>query len=169
MRGLAVPVLEGALDRSLDLAASMDSRGYGRHGEMPAARRRAAQVTTLFGALAIMIGVFALLDSGAPFALGVPMVAAGAVLLSVSVNAARSAASRSRYRPDVWAAPEWITVAAGACALAALVVAGHHNPDALRPPFSPLRAPTLPLLPTLGILVAAVPAFGTPPLPVELA
>jgi len=168
MRGLAVPVLEGALDRSLELAASMDSRGYGRHGDMPANRRRVAQVATLFGALAIMVGVFAVLDSGAPFALGIPMLAAGSVLLFISLNAARTAASRSRYRPDVWAAPEWITVAAGAGAVAALVIAGHHDPEALRPAFSPLHTPSLPLLPALGILVAAVPAFATPPLPAEL-
>ena len=30
MRGVAVPVLESALDRSLQLATSMDARGYGR-------------------------------------------------------------------------------------------------------------------------------------------
>jgi energy-coupling factor transport system permease protein len=169
MRGLAVPVLEGALDRSLDLAASMDSRGYGRHGATPANRRRATQLATMFGALAIAVGIFAVLDSGAPFVLGIPMLAAGAILLALSVNAARAAASRSRYRPDMWAAPEWITVATGAAALVALVVAGHHDVAALRPPFSPLQAPTLPLLPAVGILVAAAPAFATPSLPVELA
>ena len=32
LRSLAIPVLEDALDRSLLLAASMDSRGYGRSG-----------------------------------------------------------------------------------------------------------------------------------------
>src|SRR6185437_9778992 len=32
LRGIAVPVLEDALERSLRLAAAMDSRGYGRHG-----------------------------------------------------------------------------------------------------------------------------------------
>ena len=44
MRGIAVPVLEGALDRSLQLATSMDARGYGRRcdtGERcPHARHR---------------------------------------------------------------------------------------------------------------------------------
>ena len=30
LQGLAMPVLEGALERSVDLAASMDARGYGR-------------------------------------------------------------------------------------------------------------------------------------------
>ena len=40
LRGIAVPVLEDALERSLRLAAAMDSRGYGRHGSAsPAARR----------------------------------------------------------------------------------------------------------------------------------
>jgi energy-coupling factor transport system permease protein len=169
LRGLAVPVLEGALDRSLELAASMDSRGYGRHGQMAPGRRRAGQVATLFGALAIMIGVFAVLDDGAPLALAISMLGAGAALLVASLQSARSAASRSRYRPDVWAMPEWATVAAGACAVTALVVAAHHGVPGLNPAFSPLQPPTLPLLPVVGILIAALPAVATPPLPVELA
>ena len=39
LRGTAVPVLERALDRSLQLASSMDARGYGRR--VAVARRRA--------------------------------------------------------------------------------------------------------------------------------
>ena len=38
----AVPVLEGALERSVTLAAAMDSRGYGRRGSVPA--RRATRI-----------------------------------------------------------------------------------------------------------------------------
>ena len=34
----AMPVLEGALERSVDLAAAMDSRGYGRTAHVAAAR-----------------------------------------------------------------------------------------------------------------------------------
>jgi len=169
MRGLAVPVLEGALERSLDLAASMDSRGYGRHGDVPAGRRRAGQLATLFGAFAIMLGVFGILDSGAPFALGIPMLALGAVMLVVSLRAAKAGAQRSSYRPDVWRFPESLTVATGACAVAAFVAAGHLGIPGLHPGYSPMEAPTLPLLPALGALIAAVPAFATPPLPVELA
>jgi energy-coupling factor transport system permease protein len=169
LRGMAVPVLEGALERSLDLAASMDSRGYGRHGDVPANKRRAGQMTTLLGAFAIVIGVFGVLDGGAPFLLGFPMLAAGAILLVVSLRAAKAGAIRSRYRPDVWRIPEWVTVVAGGCALAALVLAGHIGVAGLNPPYSPLEFPTLPLLPVLGVLVAAIPAFATPPLPIELA
>jgi energy-coupling factor transport system permease protein len=169
LRGMAVPVLEGALERSLDLAASMDSRGYGRHGDVPAGRRRAGQAATLFGALAIMLGVFGVLDNGAPFVLGLPTLGLGTVLLVLSLRAAKSGAARSSYRPDVWRFSEWLTVAAGASALAALVAAGHLGVDGLHPAYSPLEAPTLPLLPLIGALAAAVPAFATPSLPVELA
>src|SRR3954453_8362006 len=35
LRGIAVPVLEGALERSVDLAAAMDARGFGRRGSTP--------------------------------------------------------------------------------------------------------------------------------------
>ena len=37
LRGVAMPVLEGALERSVDLAAAMDSRGFGRGAGRPPA------------------------------------------------------------------------------------------------------------------------------------
>jgi energy-coupling factor transport system permease protein len=167
LRGLAVPVLEGALERSLDLAASMDSRGYGRRGDLTDRRRRAGQTATLFGSLAIIVGVFGVLDSGAPFVLGLPMLGVGAALLVASLRAAKSSSTRSRYRPDPWGLPEWLTVGAGVSALVSLVAAGHLGIDGLHPDYSPLVAPALPLLPAIGILAAAVPAFASPRPPVE--
>ena len=41
LRGIVVPVMEDALERSMSLAAGMDARGYGRAGE-PRPRRSAA-------------------------------------------------------------------------------------------------------------------------------
>ena len=99
LRGLAVPVLEGALEHSLELAASMDSRGYGRRGEVSPNRRRVSQAVTLAGIGLLTVGVFAVLDSGAPFVLGIPMLALGALALSSSVAATKATATRSRYRP----------------------------------------------------------------------
>jgi energy-coupling factor transport system permease protein len=160
-------VLEGALERSLELAASMDSRGYGRRGDVPARRRRAGQAATLCGALAVMVGVFGVLESGAPGVLGIPMIALGGALLAASLRAANASATRSQYRPDPWRAPEWMTVASGAGALVALVVAGRLGIDGLHPLYSPLRAPTLPVLPAVGVLCASLPALVTPALPAD--
>ncbi len=54
IRGLAIPVLEGALERSVDLAAAMDARGFGRQGTTPAKIRHATAALTLGGLLAMV-------------------------------------------------------------------------------------------------------------------
>lgn len=165
LRGLAIPVLEGALEQSLDLAASMDARGYGRRGETTIARRRAGQWSTILGAFAIAVGTFGVLDASSPAWLGIPMLVVGAVLIAAAVGIANASAIRSRYRPDPWRFPEWLTCASGIATLATFVVAGHLEIAGLVMPISPLEFPPLPVLPTLGILLAALPAFATPALP----
>src|SRR5207247_10148335 len=59
-RTTAMPVLEGALDRSVELAAAMDSRGYGRTAQVPRRQRRITGVCVLLGLLGILLGVYAL-------------------------------------------------------------------------------------------------------------
>jgi energy-coupling factor transport system permease protein len=94
------------------------------------------------------------------------MLAAGVVMLVGSFSFAGSQSVRTRYRPDPWRAPEWLVVGCGAVALGVLIAAATLGVDGLRPTFSPLAVPAVPLLPTAGILVAALPAFLTPSLPV---
>jgi energy-coupling factor transport system permease protein len=162
LRGLAMPVLEGALEHSLQLAASMDSRGYGRRGDAPARRRRVAQVAMLAGAMAVCLGAYGLLDNSVPSALGLPALAIGCALLVGSLALGGVASSRTRYRPDPWRVPEWTTVAAGLLTLTGLVLATKAGIEGLHPPTSPLSFPTLPLFPVLAILCATIPAFTTP-------
>ena len=162
---MAVPVLEIALERSLELAASMDSRGYGRRAPISAHRRVLGQGATLVGAVAVTIGVYGVLDGAAPGGIGYPMLAVGTALLVVSFAYAGAQSVRTYYRPDPWRVAEWVVVISGVVALIALVAAANAGVAGLRPDFSPLVAPTLPLLPTFGILIGAVPAFATPSLP----
>lgn len=166
LRGMAVPVLEIALERSLELAASMDSRGYGRRAQIGATRRRVVQAATLVGAIAATVGVYGVLDEAAPGGVGYPLLAVGSVLLIASFAFAGANSTRTRYRPDPWRTPEWVVLLSGVCALAVLVIAANAGVDGLRPAFSPLTVPAVPLFPVLGILVAAVPAWCTPALPV---
>ena len=160
-------MLEIALERSLELAASMDSRGYGRRAPLGAARRRTAQAATLVGAIAATIGVYGVLDEAAPGGVGYPLLALGSLLLIAGFTFAGAHSTRTRYRPDPWRAPEWIVLASGVLALGVLVVASNAGVDGLRPAFSPLTVPAVPLVPVLGILVAAAPAWCTPTLPVR--
>src|SRR5689334_8988989 len=65
LRRLAMPVLEGALERSVDLAAAMDARGYGRTTDEARVSRRMTGLLMSGGLLGICIGVYGLLDATA--------------------------------------------------------------------------------------------------------
>ena len=162
LRGLAIPVLEGALDRSVDLAAAMDTRGFGRRGETPKVVRRAIATLLLTGLLAMLASTYALIDSGAPTALGLPLLLAGGALTAAGFVLGARRGGRTRYRPDPWRAPEWLVVGCGAAAAVAVALAPLTG---VYPSTSPPVAPALPLLPALGLLVAALPAWLSPPLP----
>ena len=62
--GATMPVLEGALDRSVALAAAMDSRGYGRRGPVSRQSQLASQALMLTALVAAVIAVFGLVSSG---------------------------------------------------------------------------------------------------------
>ncbi len=162
---VALPVLEDTLERSLVLAAAMDSRGYGRAGTAPAAQRRATGALTLLGLLASAVGLYGVLDASTPAVMGTPTLLAGLALSVGGLWLGGRGAARTTYRPDPWRGPEWLTLLTGVVAAAAFVVTARTTPDALLMPLQPLAVPALPLLPVAGVLVAALPALLTPPPP----
>jgi len=76
IRSTGLPVLEDALERSVQLAASMDARGYGRRAHLTPAVRRTTAGCTLFGLLGVTAGTYGLLDAGSPSWLGLPLLLA---------------------------------------------------------------------------------------------
>ena len=107
LRGVAVPVLEGALDRSLQLATSMDARGYGRRNETSGTTQALAVGATGAGLLLAAIGLYGVIDAGSLFGLGLPIVAVAVVLCAVGLtvgwpaHAAEPLPARSVGRPGV--------------------------------------------------------------------
>jgi energy-coupling factor transport system permease protein len=162
MRGVAVPVLESALDRSLQLATSMDARGYGRRVEVRTSSRRLAGGATVCGMLLMAVGIYGVIDGGSLLGLGLPILAVAAVLCGVGLAVGGRRTARSRYRPDPWRQPEWMVVGSGLVALVAMSVAHSLDVPGLTISFSPLAFPRIPLLPVVGILVALLPAVAAP-------
>ena len=162
MRGMAIPVLESALDRSLQLASSMDARGYGRRVAVPQSTRRWGSGATGAGILMILAGVYGVLDPGSLPGGGIPFLAVGAVLVGAGMAVGGRRTDRTRYRPDVWRTPEWGVAASGGAALSSMVAAGVTGVAGLQLEVYPLHAPTLPLLPAVGILVGLLPAAIAP-------
>ena len=164
LRRLAMPVLEGALERSVDLAAAMDSRGYGRTTDESAGSRRLTAVLVFGGLLGVCIGIYGLLDGTASAWLGMPMLLVGLGAAGAGLHVGGRRSGRTRYRPDPWALPEWLVSACGVVAATAVFVDVHLHPADFYLA-SVTDVPPVPLLSVAGILVAALPAFLAPPQP----
>jgi energy-coupling factor transport system permease protein len=167
LRAIAIPVLHDALERSLRLAAGMDSRGYGRVGSASAASRRVTAALLLGGLAGLCLGAYGLLDTTVPRGLGTGGFAAGAALCVTGLALGGRRVSRSQYRPDPWRWPEWAVVVCGLVPAVVLSLNLGCSPAALNPQVYPLHWPPLPLLPTVAILVAALAAVAAPPPPVD--
>jgi energy-coupling factor transport system permease protein len=163
LRAIAIPVLHDALERSLRLAAGMDSRGYGRVGSASRMSRRLTAALMLGGLAGLCLGAYGLLDTTVPHGLGLGGFAVGAALCLAGLSAGSRRVSRSRYRPDPWRWPEWSVAGCGLASAVVLCLNLGYNPAALNPEVYPLHWPSLPLLPTLAILVSALAAFAAPP------
>jgi energy-coupling factor transport system permease protein len=165
VRGIAMPILHDALDRSFALAAAMDARGYGRNATVPARTRRITTGLMLIGLVGLCVGAYAILDPSTPRVLGVPMLALGVLSAVGGLALGGKRVKRTQYRPDPWQFPEWATAACGVIAALAMIIAGRVDVGALDPSVFPLAWPTLPLLPVLGLAIALLPAVITPPPP----
>jgi energy-coupling factor transport system permease protein len=165
LRRLAMPVMEGALERSVDLAAAMDSRGYGRTTDAARGSRRVTALLVFGGLLGVCVGVYGLLDGTASAWLGMPMLLGGMAVAGGGLHVGGRRTGRTKYRPDPWALPEWLVSGSGVVAAAAVFIDVHLHPASFFLA-SVTDVPPVPLLASAGILVAALPAFVAPPLPV---
>ncbi|MFJ7259826.1 energy-coupling factor transporter transmembrane protein EcfT [Streptomyces globosus] len=163
---IGLPVLEGALERSIAVAASMDARGYGRTAGVPAAVRRTTACLTLGGLLGMCAGTYGLLAAeGAAY--GVPALLAGLALAVAGLRLGGRRSVRTRYRPDRWGARAWLVAGSGAAVAVLLAYAAGTDPQALRPGVIPLAAPEFPPGAAAAVLIGLLPAFVAPVPPEE--
>lgn len=162
---VVIPVMTDALDRSLLLAAAMDSRGYGRTSGTSRSGRRVTAVLVIGGLAGICVGVYGLLDSSTPWALGVPMLAVGAIVSVIGFVGSGARVPRTRYRPQRWRIEEYVVAASGVITAVVLIVVSVKDPPGLHPSLQPLAWPQLPTVATLGILIGVTPAWVAPRVP----
>lgn len=159
---IIVPVLSDALERSMRLAASMDARGYGRSGGDQRSRQLSSGLALLtlagFG-----LTTFLVLGGGsAPVAAAIGL--ASLASAGFSFRLAGRSARRTVYRPIRWRAAETLTVASGLTLLVIVFVISRSPRLAiLYPRINPFQWPELTPALLLGVAVAALPAFLTPP------
>lgn len=161
-RRLVIPVLQDTLDGALQLAASMDSRGYGRRALLAPRQRQVSTAVAFAGLVGLCVGVFFLLDSTLSPGWNLAVTAAGAALVALALRLEGRRATTTRYNAPEWKPAEWLVIALGAGVLAATVTTRFLNPTALSMPIYPLSALEIPLLPVVALLAASLAAFLTP-------
>ncbi|KRF07617.1 cobalt ABC transporter permease [Nocardioides sp. Soil777] len=168
LRRFLVPVLEDALERSLALAAGMDTRGYGRAGTATPAERRLTGALLLGALCGIGVGTYAVLDSTAPRWLATPMLLVGVVVAVVGMVSSGRRVQRSRYRPDPWRLEESLVALSG-MAVGAVVwwIAGHDvlvaHPGVESMPYLSVEALAAVLIGLLPAVVAPRPRHALAP------
>ncbi|MEP6798639.1 MAG: energy-coupling factor transporter transmembrane component T [Lapillicoccus sp.] len=163
LRSIVIPVLEDALDRSLQLASSMDSRGYGRSGSASARSRATTGTFMVLGLVGVCVGIYGTLDGTTPRILAGPMLLLGVLLALVGFLLAGRRVERSRYRPDQWHLAEVLTAASGIAVAGLVLGSSGADPTALNPSLSDLSLPLLAWGPLGAVLLGLLPAWATPP------
>ena len=161
LRRFVVPVLEDALERSLSLAASMDTRGYGRSGGATLRQRWLTGGLLLSALMGICLVAYAVLDPSSATWPATPVLAGSLVLAAAGMHVAGRRVQRTRYRPDPWRGPEYVTLASG---IAAGVLAHRVSTTQIEVAYPPLdQMPYLSLLALAAGLIGVVPSLATPP------
>lgn len=99
MAGTVIPVLEDAIDSSLSLAASMDSRGFGRRGNLSKSLVLGARLSSLMAVGFLSIGGFALLI-GQTQTLGWVLLSLGIASSAASIRINSKTRIRTRFETE---------------------------------------------------------------------
>ena len=154
-RGVAIPVLEDALERSTQLAASMGARGFGRRGaERATAHRVVSTLAACLGALSLLVGSYGVLAGGSVIPLAWLITLCGAGLLVLGVLLGPRRAVRTRYRPAPFGLRSCGCALSG-FAPAIAIGAGGVAASSWSP--YPLQWPTVPIVALIGVAIAALP------------
>ena len=153
-----VPVLETGLERAITLAESMDSRGFARGGSTP--RERGAAWCGAAGLLGLA-GAFVALVAGES-TVALVLVCAGSAAVVLAMVVASTGSTRVRYRPRRLTRADVVLMAAVCAAPIALTVLSIAGDASLVWVASPLRWPTLHVLPVLALGALVTPLVRRP-------
>ncbi|WP_255604385.1 energy-coupling factor transporter transmembrane component T [Oscillochloris sp. ZM17-4] len=163
---LAAPLLAGSLEKSVQLAESLDARGYGRAGPDDAPARH--QLVLIAGSLLLAGGLVLWLYYGvAQAAPAATMASAGGVCLGMAARAIGRRVRRSAYRRERWRRRDALaSLAAVGCALAIILLRMSGDAGLVYYPFPQLIAPAFDLRAGMALLLLATPALvGAPAAP----
>jgi len=162
LAGLTVPVLAGALERSLQRAESLDARGFGSLDPSARGRNRWAVLLSVGGLGLAAGGAFAYFYyGGMPLTAGAAM-ASGFALAAFAVRAQGEGAGGSRYSQESWTGRDGFVVGCALLSTALLILLRLLDTgDATYIPYPSVTAPAFHPLGALAFLLLLAPALAS--------
>lgn len=153
---LIVPLLEGGMERSLQLAEAMVARGFASGAEP---QERWPQMLVLAGFVALVAGWLLQLIWGQPVAGASLLIGGSAALLGGLWRAGRSH-PHTVYRPDQWHAWDWLVIGGALLAAGAYLLPIFERSTIFYYPYPALNWPALDWRIGLATVGLAAPALG---------
>lgn len=165
---IAMPVLADAIERSMALAAGMESRGFARTRGLPT---KGTLPLMLSSSMAATIGVFLLLSTDY-WQVSCLLLVAGLVGSAIGLRLAGRRLQVTSYRPLPWRGRDALIAASGVLAAVIVVALGWLDPELLGPTLTGLLDPSalfpttnplswpalsLPMLVVVGLVLAPIP------------
>jgi len=95
--GIVIPVLEDTIDQSMQLAASMSARGFGRKGNLSRRRILLTRLTTFLTLILLVVGVGMLLFSPAEQIVDLAVVISGFCFAFIALRLSSARTTRTQY------------------------------------------------------------------------
>jgi energy-coupling factor transport system permease protein len=120
--GLLIPVLEDSIERSLDLAASMDARGFGRRGVMSRRTAAISRLASLLGIVGLAIAGYLLLATTVAAWITVLLLVLALSLFYTSVRLSAIHSIRTRLSIEKRGLADYLVLGFSAAVVIALAV-----------------------------------------------
>jgi energy-coupling factor transport system permease protein len=170
---LVLPLLANGLERAIQLAETMEARGFGSSVELTTGRRAIlTQSGTLLSLACLLAGLVVLAFAAQAGLWGWSLVLVGVAGLAAVFWLQGRRVRRSRYRQPTWRSRDTAVVCASAVVIAAVVAAkgsapasiyySPYPPNSMLPPFNPLLGAALLFL-ALPALLAVLATPGSAP------
>lgn len=170
---LVIPLLANSLERSIQLAETMEARGFGTAVNSPTRRRAVlGQLGLLGGLVGVLVGLSLLAFYQPGRVWGWSLVASGVIGIAVFFAFHGRQVKRTRYRSQAWRARDTTVAIASAISLVVIVAVrlmaaetfyySPYPPSPLLPSFEPLVGAALLLLALPALLVPRGAEHETP-------
>jgi energy-coupling factor transport system permease protein len=168
---LLLPLLTTGLERSLQLAESLEARGFGSAPVHSPAGRRWGQGLLLLSLLLLLAGLLVRAGGGSGY-LGTGLLLGGGAVLAAALVVQSRSVRRTRYRPHRWTVRDTLAALGLGLFLAAYALVLLRRPDLLAyspypllgwPAFSPVLGALLLLLTAPAFISVLPPVHGLRP------